>query len=187
MIHFNAGIEALNTEYKYQLKSINYDTLIKDQAANSNYFLGLEYGLLKWLGIGIKGKINKYFTEKDEITGTTPTANSFDIAFTIRAHLFKFKHFDLPIGVSIGGSSLTYNTNDPNNSITINGKGSYFDLHIQPMFYFNKFGFNVYLGLPNINYNDMTSNNSNINQYILMNWKGKGIIAGIGLQYRFLN
>lgn len=187
LLHFNAGIEALNTQYTYQLKNSSFDTLIKDKAGNSNFFLGLEYGLVKWLGIGLKGKINKYFTEKDKITGNTPTANSFDIVFTVRAHLFRTKHFDLPIGIGIGGSSLTYNNNDPNYPITIYGKGTYFDLHLQPMFYFDKFGANIYFGLPAINYNDMSSSDTNINQYILMNWKGKGIILGIGLQYRFLN
>lgn len=187
LLHFNVGIEALNTEYNYKLINTNLDTLIKDKAANSNYFLGLEYGPLKWLGIGLKAKINKYFTEKDNLTGTTPSANSFDIAFTIRAHLFRVKHFDLPLGVSIGGSSLTYNNNDPNNPITVNGKGTYFDLHIQPMFYFKKFGFNAYVGLPSINYSDMSTSDAFLNQYILMNWKGKGLILGIGLQYRILN
>lgn len=187
LLHFNVGIEALNTEYKYAINNTSLDTLIKDKAANSNYFLGLEYGPLKWLGIGIKAKINKYFTEKDELTGNTPTANSFDIAFTVRAHFIRSKHFDLPLGVSIGGSSLTYNNNDPNNPLTIHGQGTYFDLHIQPMLYFNKFGFNAYIGLPSINYSDMSISDTNLNQYILMNWKGKGLILGIGVQYRFLN
>ncbi len=187
LLHFNVGIESLNTEYRYQLRNYNKDTLVKDGAANSNYFFGAEYGLLQWLGIGAKVKLNRYFTAKDEVTGTTPTAQSFDLAFTVRAHLFRRHRFDLPIGVSIGGSSLTYNNNDPFYPITIYGRGTYLDLHIQPMIYFKRLGLNAYIGLPSINYNDMTSSDSNINQYILMKWKGKGFILGIGLQYRFLN
>lgn len=187
LLHLNAGIEILHTEYKYIIKNNNLDTLIKDKAANSNYYLGIEYGILKWLGIGIKGKVNQYFTQKNHITNATPTAHSFDIAFTIRTHLFRKKHFDLPIGISIGGSSLTYNNNDPYNPITVYGKGSYFDIHIQPMIYFNRLGVNVYVGTPFIHYNDMATNNANINQYVLMDWKGKGLIFGLGLQFRFLN
>jgi hypothetical protein len=187
LLHFNVGIEALNTELKYKLKSTNFDTLIKDQAGNSNYYLGIEYGLFKWLGIGIKGKVNNYFTEKDKYTGNTPTAHSFDIAFTVRAHLFRTNHFDLPIGLSMGGSSLTYNNNNPNDPITIYGKGSYFDLHIQPMFYIKRIGLNLYIGLPSINYSDMSTNKDVLNQYIIANWKGKGIILGAGIQYRILN
>lgn len=187
LLHLNAGIEGLNTEYTYQLKNSSLDTMIKDNAANSNFFLGLEYGLLKWFGVGLKGKINKYFTEEDKITGSKPSANSFDVVFTVRAHLFRTKHFDLPIGIGIGGSSLTYDNNDPNYPITIYGKGTYFDIHLQPMLYFDKFGVNVYFGLPSINYKDMSSSDSNVNQYILMHWKGNGIVLGIGLQYRFLN
>jgi hypothetical protein len=187
LLHFNVGIEALNTELKYKLKSTNFDTLIKEQAGNSNYYLGIEYGLFKWLGIGIKGKVNNYFTEKDKFTGNTPTAHSFDIAFTLRAHLFRIKYFDLPIGISIGGSSLTYNNNNPNDPITIYGKGSYFDLHIQPMFYIKRIGLNLYIGLPSINYTNMSTNKDVLNQYIIANWKGKGVILGAGIQYRILN
>lgn len=186
LISLNTGIEIYNTEYKYQIKNTNFDTIIKDQAGNSNYYLGIEYGLLKWLGIGLKGKINNYFTEKDKYTGNTPTAHSFDVAFTIRAHLFRTNHFDLPIGLSLGGSSLTYNNNDPNYPITVTGKGGYFDLHIQPMLYFKKFGFNLYMGLPSVNYADMTTNRDVINDVIITNWKGKGFILGVGLQYRFI-
>lgn len=188
LIHLNAGIEAYNTEFEYKIRNTNFDTLIKDQAGNANYFLGLEYGPLKWLGIGIKTKLNKYFTEKDKITGYTPTANSFDIAFTIRAHLFRRPHFDLPIGISVGGSKLTYNNNNPNDPVTIEGTGSYFDLHIQPMLYFKRFGANLYLGIPSVNYTDMSFSNTGLNQYVISNWKGKGIIIiGVGLQYRILN
>lgn len=135
----------------------------------------------------IKAKINNYFTEKDKYTGNTPDAHSFEVAFTIRAHLFRLKHFDLPLGISIGGSSLTYNNNDPNYPITVTGKGSYFDLHLQPMIYFKRFGFNLYIGLPSVNYSNMTTNRDAINELIIANWKGKGVLLGVGLQYRFLN
>ncbi|MCX7728499.1 MAG: hypothetical protein N2203_03415 [Bacteroidia bacterium] len=187
LISINTAIEAYNTEYKYQIKNTNFDTLIKDQAGNKNYFLALEYGLLKWFGLGIKGKINNYYTEKDKYTGVTPTANSFEIAVTARAHVIRTKHFDLPIGFSFGGSSLTYNTNDPYYPITITGKGTYFDIHIQPMVYFKRLGFNLYIGSPAVNYSDMTTNRDAINQLIITTWKGKGVILGIGLQYRILN
>lgn len=187
LLSLNTGVEAYNTEYKYQIKNTNFDTIIKDQAGNKNYWLGVEYGVVKWLGIGIKAKVNNYFTEKDQYTGVTPTANSFEIAFTVRSHLIRSKHFDLPIGLSIGGSSLTYNNNNPNNPVTVTGKGSYFDLHIQPMVYFKRFGFNLYIGLPSVNYSDMTTNRDVINQAIIAKWKGKGVLLGIGLQYRILN
>ncbi len=187
ILSLNTGLEVYNTEYKYQIKNTNFDTIIKDHAGNSNYYLGLEYGLLKWLGIGLKAKINNYFTEKDKYTGNTPDAHSFEVAFTIRAHLFRLKHFDLPLGISIGGSSLTYNNNDPNYPITVTGKGSYFDLHLQPMIYFKRFGFNLYIGLPSVNYSNMTTNRDAINELIIASWKGKGVLLGVGLQYRFLN
>lgn len=187
ILSLNTGLEVYNTEYKYQIKNTNFDTIIKDQAGNANYYLGLEYGLLKWLGLGLKAKINNYFTEKDKYTGNTPDAHSFEVAFTIRAHLFRLKHFDLPLGISIGGSSLTYNNNDPNYPITVTGKGSYFDLHLQPMIYFKRLGFNLYIGLPSVNYSNMTTNRDAINELIIANWKGKGVLLGVGLQYRFLN
>lgn len=52
ILSLNTGLEVYNTEYKYQIKNTNFDTIIKDQAGNANYYLGLEYGLLKWLGLG---------------------------------------------------------------------------------------------------------------------------------------
>lgn len=39
LLYLNVGIEALNTEYTYKIKNTGIDTLIKDKAANSNYFL----------------------------------------------------------------------------------------------------------------------------------------------------
>lgn len=33
----------------------------------------------------------------------------------------------------------------------------------------------------------MTTNRDAINELIIANWKGKGVLLGVGLQYRFLN
>ncbi len=186
--NLNTGLEIFNTEYKYQLKNTNLDTIIKDRAGNTNYYFGMEYGVVKWLGLGLKVKVNNYVTGKDKVTGYTPTAHSFEVAFTVRAHLIRTKHFDFPIGLSIGGSSLTYDNNVPNNGITVYGTGSYVDFHIQPMLYFGRFGINMYLGTSGVNYSNMTTSSSNVNKVALLNWKGTGgFVIGVGLQYIFIN
>lgn len=55
------------------------------------------------------------------------------------------------------------------------------------MFYFDKLGLNLFLGLPSVNYSDMSFNKDILNEYVLAQWKGKGLILGLGLQYRIIN
>lgn len=190
IINLNYGVEAYHTEYRYKLNNsyINKDTTIKDAAGNSHLILGFEYGALKWLGIGLKLKINNYFSEKDKITGFQPTAHSTDYTLTFRAHLIRAKYFDLPLGISIGGSSLIYKNGNPYFPITVYGSGIFYDFHIQPMVYFGRLGLNMYLGIPYVNYKNMTTDNKTINDTFILAWKGNGAFnLGIGIQYRIIN
>lgn len=193
----NAGVEIYNTSYSFQLKDINnnkFDTTKTDKAGNTNFNFGLEYGWHKHFGIGARIKINNYITGKDSITHVKPTANSNDIMAFINYHPLKMLPvLDLVLGTEFGYSALTYNSHSSDYSKTlpdviITGKGFYGSVYVNPRFYIGRFGFNVKLYAPFVNYKNLTSNNPDLNNYYtIKKWKGDpswGISAGI--QFRFL-
>jgi hypothetical protein len=181
----NTGIDVYGVKYHYQLKNTNTTHDESNGAAAYNFNFGLEYGLFNWLGVGLRGKFDHYFTSQDSTTHTTPTVKGYEIALLVNAHVVHTNHFDLPIGFDLGYSHLNYFENDISNN-QIYGNGSYFNIHINPRFYIGRFGFNINTAVPFINYSNMTSNNAIYNQYILANWKAVGFSFGFGVQYRFL-
>ncbi len=188
VIDANAGIEVMSTEYRYKLKNlgIEKDTTTKDGAANSNFSFGAEVGLAKWISVGLRGKYNQFFTAKDPITNTTPTAHSFEALGALNLHLTHHKHFNLLVGSHFGYSGLTYNANDVNNLI-VKGRGSYFDLHLTTRLYIRRFGFHISAYAPFINYPNMSTNNDIFNSYVIAKWKGQGFGLNLGIQYRFFS
>lgn len=184
VVNANAGLDVYGVKYHYQLKGTNQVHDEVDGAASGNINLGVEYGFNKWFGIGLKGKFDNYLTRTDSTTKSTPTAKGLELALSLNAHVVHVKHFDLPIGMDIGYSHLKYMQNDVDNN-QVYGNGSYFNLHINPRFYIGKFGFNINMAIPFINYSNMSSNNALYNQYVLANWKAVGLSVGAGIQYRF--
>ena len=184
----NYGIDIYSVYQTYSAYNIPNSSSSKTSAAGSrNWNFEAEYGLLKWLGVGIHLKLDNYFTSKDTSTGYTPTAIGFEGGVLINAHLIRANHFDLVIGCNLGFSTLTYTADAFNDQIY--GDGSWTDLHISPRFYFGRFGINLNFYDPVINYKSLTSNNSNwgLGETVLASWLGKGGGATIGIQYRFIN
>jgi hypothetical protein len=186
VVEANVGVDIYGVTLKEQTKNINpvKDTTVHNLAASSNFNFGLEYGLSQWFGIGIKAKFDRYAASKDTTTHSTPTVRGIELAAVVNAHVVHVKHFDLPIGLDLGYSSLTDHENDVANT-QIYGNGFYANLHINPRLYIGRFGFNLNMGVPFINYS-LTSNNLNFNKYILADWKAVGFSLGFGIQYRFL-
>ncbi|MEO6884189.1 MAG: hypothetical protein ABI199_09215 [Bacteroidia bacterium] len=180
------GFDVYQVDYHYQLIGTNVIKDNKNGAASRSLVIGGEYGLANWFGIGLLLKPETYYTKYDTSTGSTPTAKSFDATLLLNFHVIRSAHFDLPLGLNLGFSHLQYNENDFGNN-QIYGAGSYVDFHINPRFYFQRFGLNADVSFPIINYSNMTSNNSTFNQYVLADWKGSGVGFSIGFQYRFLN
>ena len=183
----NTGLDIYGVKFNYQTKNITpaKDTTTKSGAGSTNFNFGLEYAVSNWLGLGVKAKFDKYIAGKDSSTHSTPTIRGIELAAVVNAHVVRVKHFDLPIGLDLGYSNLNYHLNDVGNN-QIYGNGSYFNFHINPRIYFKRFGFNINIGVPFINYASLTSNNLTFNKYILADWKASGVSLGIGLQYRFL-
>lgn len=175
------GLDVYDTEYYYKAISSGLDTTKYDKAANRNLSFGLEYGILDRLGIGIRAKFNDYFTGNDS---PKPYVTSLDYMGTINFHMVKTNVFNLIIGTNIGGSHLSYISNNKDN-LNIYGDGLYFDLHLMPRIWIKRVGFQFDIGMPYVSYNNLTTNNSDVNKSILSNWKGLGYNFGIGLMCRF--
>ncbi len=184
----NTGLEIYNTELRVKYKYPNYsrDTTQKDKAGNTHFGFAGEYGLHKHFGIGLRFKANKYISSTDSVTKTKPEAKTNDIAILLNYHPIVLPKFDLVLGADIGYSTFKYKANDKNDLI-ISGGGSYFALYVNPRIYFGRFGINFRLAAPFVNYNNLTTNNSDFNQYIaITKWKGSGFGIGFGIQYHFL-
>jgi hypothetical protein len=183
VLNTNLGIDAYAVDYHYQIIGTNITSDKKSGAASGTLNVGLEYGLNKWFGIGLFSKFDNYITKYDSVTMAKPNVGGLELALMLNAHIVHINHFDLPIGFNIGYSHLNYQ----NSTYTLYGNGSYFDLHINPRFYIKKFGFNLNIAIPFVHYNNLTSNNSTFNQYVLADWKGAGLGLGLGIQYRFFS
>ncbi len=181
------AIDIYNTTYTFKSTNPNFDTTIvqTDRAANRNIALGLEYGVLDKLGVGIRYNRSKYFVDADDSTKRMPDVHSNNISLQVNYHMVNGKVFNLLGGLNIGYSKLNVITNNINDD-RIYGSGLYFDVHISPRVYMGRFGFQLDLGMPFVNYTKMTTNNDAFNNNALTKWKGLGYSIGMGVQYRFL-
>lgn len=186
VIDAKLGIDIYDTKYYYKLKSTGQDTVFNDKAVNRNFSFGAEYGVLNRLGIGIRGKFNRYFADKDDSTHRDPYHTSVDYMATVNFHAVKGKVFNLLAGINIGGSNLKLIFNDINNT-EVYGNGLYFDFHVSPRIYIKRFGFQFDIGMPIVKYNKLTTNNVNFNKDVMAKWQAIGYNFGIGIQYRFMN
>ncbi len=181
------GIDVYNVKYKYALRSnTSIDTTVTGSAGSRGPTIGLEYGVSKWLGLGLRAKIDNYYTEADKITGIKPSVKGFEIGALVDFHMVRKEHFNFFAGMELGYSNLLYKTNDAFGT-EIYGSGSWFNFHLTPRYYFGRFGIGISLNFPVINYPDMTTSSKTINSYIVSSWKATGFGANFGIQYRFLN
>lgn len=184
VVGFNYGIDGYLIKEHDVNKATNKSIDTTGGAAGTNLNLCVEYGLFKWLGVGLQFKLDNYFHDS-----TTTSDVGFEIGATVNAHIIRAQHFDLVAGVDLGFSNLTLNYADNGvvSNFQVYGSGSWFDFHLTPRFYFGRFGLNLNLYLPEINYPNLTTNLSSVNESLAASWKGTGFGATIGLQYRILN
>ena len=180
VIAANYGIDGYRIQEKYTNKSNNISKDTTGGAASTNWNLGAEYGLFNWLGVGLQLKLDNYFHD----TNTTNDIG-FEAGVVLNIHIIRAQHFNLVAGFDIGLSTLTINYTQDN--IQVYGSGSWVDFHISPRFYFGRFGLNLNLYFPTINYANLTTNVSSFNQYIASSWKGNGDGISFGIQYRIIN
>jgi hypothetical protein len=189
VVSLDWGFDISNVLQTYSLYNVPNSTTTKTgNAASTNWNLGGEIGLLKWLGVGLQFKLDNYITSKDSSTGNTPTAIGFEVGVVGNIHIIRHQHFDLLGGMDFGYSQLTYNANDGFNN-QIYGSGTWLDFHAAMRIYLGRFGFNLTVYSPIINYPSLTSNNSGLGlgESLLASWKGTGGGFNLGIQYRILN
>ncbi len=189
VVELNTGLEIFNTSLIYKIKDPKYtrDTTQNDKAGNTNFGFGAEFGLHKRFGLGFRFKANNYFTTRDSVTNIKPIVKTNDFAVILNYHPVLMPKFDLVLGADVGYSTFKYKTFDKDNTV-LSGGGSYISLYVNPRIYFGRFGINFKLSAPFVNYNNLSTNNSDFNKYIaITKWKGSGFGLGFGIQYRFFN
>jgi hypothetical protein len=185
---FQTGSLIVSAGYGFDIYSVklhqvnNFSGQSKDTtsgAASGNFTLGGEFGVTKWLGLGLQLKFDSYLHNSN-----VSQAVGFEGGLIVNAHIIRHMHFDLLAGLNLGASSLTLTSNDGTNT-QIYGSGSWVDIHFTARIYFGKFGLSATLYFPSINYT-ISSNNDLFNQYIDDSWKATGEGLNIGIQYHFL-
>ncbi|HTB30760.1 MAG TPA: hypothetical protein VK808_01970 [Bacteroidia bacterium] len=175
----NFGIDgyALKQHEVNNYNGQTYDT--NTGAASRNFSIGAEYGVAKWLGLGLQFKFDNYYHD-----WTLQSALGVESGLIVNAHMIRHRHFDLLAGLNIGVSNLTITS--IYNNYQIYGSGSWVDLHFTAREYIGKFGFSETLYFPDINYNNLSSNVPVFNEYIVASWKATGVGFNWGIQYHFL-
>lgn len=182
VLDLNTGIEAFNTTQRYKGLTELPDTMVRSLAANHHFVLGLEVGLNKRIGIGIKGKANTFFRDLDAVTRQRAALRSTDLTMCLNLHLVSRKKFDLLAGSDIGISDLDLRFNDLDD-MTLSSVGFYLAPYLNPRVYLGRFGFNLRASLPFVNYAAFKqSGETKAGSYILSAWKGSGFSASLGVQ-----
>ncbi len=184
VVDFNTGIEAFNSTNYYRLGGADgsRDTSVNADAGNANGSIGIEIGIGRFIGIGVRGKTSYFFRSLDAVMNSRPDVHSNDLLFMLNLHPLPFKRFDLVLGSELGISNLKFDANDLYQTM-ITGKGGYFAIHVSPRFYLRRFGFNLRASLPVFSYNDLRHSGES-RDYLLTKWKASGLGVSLGVQYR---
>jgi len=162
--------------YSAQFTDKVLNTIKNNSATSGIYSAGVEFGLLKWLGIGARFSFDNYLTLKDSSSGKSYNGRLF-----LNIHLVRRSRLDLLIGGSYGVSVFSYK-NDITN-VTANGNGPLADVYIIPRIYFGShFGIFARLAYENFNYQSVTSDNTSILNNFSLN--GGGVNIGVGIQLK---
>lgn len=180
------GGDAYAITETYTLNGTGITSTTTGSAACRSYPILAEYGVGKWLGLGLSIKFDSYIIKKDSANNYQPTANGTEFGALVNFHFVRSKHVDMFAGLDLGGSHFVYTLDKFNDQVY--GTGSWADIHIDLRYYFGRFGLFGSLAFPTMKYN-LTGNNSNwsLGQNILSTWVAKGGAFHLGLQYRFFN
>ena len=174
------GIDVYNLQQHLENYATGETTQSTTHVASRNFNLGGEFGVAKWLGLGLQFKLDNYYHDNN-----VSSAIGFESGLIVNAHIIRHLHFDLLGGFNLGYSTLTLTWNDGYND-QLYGKGSWDDIHFTARIYIGRFGFSGTLYFPVINYGTLTFNNNLLNEYILASWKASGEGWNFGIQYHFL-
>jgi hypothetical protein len=177
------GGEGYGITEKYTINGTNLTTTQTGSAACASYPFGVEYGVLRWLGLGVEFKTDKYIIAKDTVNNYQPAAIGVEYGVVVNFHIVRTHHINFYAGLNLGGSNFTYTLDKYNDQVY--GSGGWGDIHAGLRYYFGRFGIYGLLSFPTMNYN-LTGNNANwsLGQNILSTWQAKGAAFNLGIQYR---
>ncbi|MCD6068132.1 MAG: hypothetical protein K0S33_2958 [Bacteroidetes bacterium] len=190
--HTNFGIEIYDVKYTQHINinGVSENRQTTDKAANRNFSFGGDYAVIKKLALGLRVKLNTYYTSGDSSNGTAAaTAKSQDYMLTANYHLVDKKIFNLSAGLGVGGSHLYYNDNiklasNNNEGNIIRGNGPYFQFQLSPQFVIAKrVGVGMSFYTPFVNYSKMKSNDELANIFVISKWKGSGYGFSFNLNF----
>ncbi len=184
VIDINANFGVYNTVGSDSTDRAN-GRVHNDKGAPYGFALGFEYGVLNWLGVGLKGQTCTYLTSQDTVTKTRPTGKANDIMLVLNAHLLRKKHFDLLTGFDLGYSGFKYSNNDVKHGVA-KGGGFVWNFHVQPRLYFGKH-FGMYMNISYISYAypKLKLKDDDRSYTDRLKFKASGINVGIGFQFKF--
>lgn len=185
VIDLNTGLDIYAVKQHYEIKGTNYSKDTTNAAGSHGPHFGVQYGVLNWLGVGLKYKYDTYYTSADKHTGIRPSVFGQEFGLVVDAHPVRVKHFDLITGFDLGYSSMTYHTHDQWGT-EIYGSGSWFNLHVIPRVYIGPVGLSINFNVPFIRYNNLTTSSDNLNAILFSKWKATGFGIGCGISVRLL-
>jgi hypothetical protein len=183
LISANYGVDGNVTNQHYFNPSENSAQTLNGTTPASNFNATAEVGVLNWLGLGLIARFDNYYMTNNQVTNTTPSAGAVDLGGTVNIHVIRFTHLDLLAGYDWGVSQFTYHTNDGFGTKAY-GNGTWSDIHATGRIYFDRFGVNLSLYAPTMNYNNLQNSGTPAGTYIVNYWKSTGYGASVGLQYR---
>jgi hypothetical protein len=186
VLDLNTGFEVYNTMNSYSIRRSDqkHDTTVKDIAGNGNFAMGVEIGIRKRFGIGLRGKTNTFFRNVDAVTHNRADIRTTDMLLILTYHPFIRNKFDMVIGADLGFSIFNSTSHDIYSTV-VKGNGAFAGIYLNPRFYFKRFGVNFKTYVPYINYSALSSEQSQADRYIISKWQGSGFGISIGVQYRF--
>jgi hypothetical protein len=179
------GFEAYSTQQQYTVQGLGTQKTINSSLSSTNGNLSAEFGLFKWLGIGIQGKLDNYSIAKDS-NGYTPKAASGELGALLNIHLLRLEKIDLLVGVNVGFSTFNYSNSTNSFNYSYSGNGLWTDAHATLRYYFGRFGLNLSAYIPFTGYQGLAGSYSDwkTGQEVLNNWKNSGGGFSVGIQYR---
>jgi hypothetical protein len=170
-----------------------YNTIVTDSLARAEgrtsegkgvpvgLSLGVEYGVLNMLGVGIKGQTYHYISDpKDSLS-----VKGRDIAVLVNGHLIRKKKFDLIFGGTCGYSGINFTSSGYKKGV-IKGGGLYYDLHLTPTLLFGKhFGMFFSIAYNGYVYKKLKVKDVDHNYTDHLTLKGSGPNYTLGFVFKF--
>src|ERR1700747_93375 len=68
VIDLNTGLDIYAVKQHYEIKGTSYSKDTVNAAGSHGPNIGIQYGVLDWLGVGLKYKYDTYYTSADKYT-----------------------------------------------------------------------------------------------------------------------